>query len=88
MCYNPHDLHTTITRHAQPSMFSPVILQPQSSTRLAISCSTAGNGTFRLPGMWPDGKPGLGSGSVPWNLPELRASTTCFCRLRVLSHTC
>ena len=38
--------------------------------------------------MWPDGSPGLGSGSVPANLPALRASTTCSCLPLMLLHTC
>jgi hypothetical protein len=33
--------------------------------------------TAFLPGMWPPLSPGRGSGSVPTNLPGLRASTTC-----------
>lgn len=40
------------------------------------SCSNAGNGTLRLPGMWPLRIPCRGSGADPANLSEPLASTT------------
>src|SRR5688500_14843524 len=42
-------------------------------------------GRLRLPGMWPDRRPGRGSGAVPANRPADRASTTCSARLETLA---
>ena len=44
-------------------------------------------GTLLDPGMWPDGKFGRGSGSVPWNLPEDRASATWHVACDILAFT-